>query len=134
MIELLRVPMRAPPGVIAVLLASAGIMSRSLKMPARTQTDPHIAIRGRDGKAANASELGTVPDSLAVRVEVKEAAPPARSPDARIPVAGKEKSFGGDDLQRLELGLGGRGRLGKLLGRRGLFTQFTSLLQRVTDL
>ena len=120
--------------MIAILLASTGIMSRGLQMPARTGTDPHIAIRGRDGEAANASELGAVADSLAVRVEVKKATPPARSPDARIPVAGKEKSFGGHDLQRLELGLGGRGRLGALQGRRGLFTQITTLLQGVTGL
>jgi hypothetical protein len=109
-------------------------MSRGLKMSARTETDPHIAIRGRDGEAANASELGAVPDSLAVRVEVKETAPPARAPDARITVTGKEEPFGGHDLQRLELGLGGRGRLGQLQGRRGLFTQFRPLLQGVTGL
>jgi hypothetical protein len=103
-------------------------------MAAWTHADPHIAIRRRDGEAANAAEVSAVADSSAVRVDIDEAASPARSLDARIAIAGKEKSLRGDDLQRLGLGLRGRGRLAGLGGTRGLFTQFSQLPQRVTDL
>jgi hypothetical protein len=120
--------------VIAVLLASTRVVSGGLNMAAWTDANPHVAVRGRDGEAANAGELSAVADSSAVRMVIEEAASPARTADARIAIAGKEESLRGDDLQRLGLGLRGCRRLAGLGGTRGLFTQFSKLLQRVTDL
>ena len=73
-IELLRVPVRAPARVIAILLAPACIMPRGLKVAARARADPHITLRGRDSEAADPGELRLVPHFAPVRVQVDEPA------------------------------------------------------------
>ena len=112
MIELLLVTVRAPAGVIPVLLASAGVVSGRLKVAARADANPHVLIGGRNSEAANAGEMDSFPDSLAVGIEIEEAAATALASNTGIPVGGKEKSFGGHRLEGVDLALGRLGGVG----------------------
>src|SRR5207244_2044991 len=61
------VPDLAPAGVVAVLLAAAGIPASSLDVAVVARAHPDVGPRWRDGARANAGERLRVADRLAVR-------------------------------------------------------------------
>jgi hypothetical protein len=78
-IELRLIAMRAPRGMIAILLAALRIASGRLDVPALVWTDPHIRPGRRHGQRANAIEHGRVANRLSVGAKVDEpiSTPPA---------------------------------------------------------
>ena len=98
--------------MIAVLLASPGVVSGRLEVAARAAADPHIPIRRRNSEAANAGEMDSLSYSLAVGIEIDEAAAAALASNTRVPVGGKEKSLGRYRLEGLRLRLGRLGGVG----------------------
>src|SRR5688572_31357441 len=71
--------MRAPRGVVAILLAAFGVTAGRLNMSARIWTDPHVRPCWRHGQCTNAIAYRRIANVLSVNANVDEAvtAPPA---------------------------------------------------------
>jgi hypothetical protein len=85
-VELRALAMLAVGGVVAVLLAAAGIAPGRLKVAPRVRADPYVRPRGRDRERADAGEDGRVADRGAVRGAIGEAParPAACDPGPRV--------------------------------------------------
>ena len=60
--------------MIAILLASTGVVSGRLKVAARAGADPHVPVRRRNGEAANAGQMAFGPVINNAIVESQSAA------------------------------------------------------------
>src|SRR5690606_5307643 len=99
-LELVLCGMGRPVGMIAVLLAPARIAPRRLNMAGGARTDPDIGPGRRDGQAADAVQRGGVPDQVAVRIPIAEAATGATARQAGAVVIAPGQPFGRGGIGR----------------------------------
>ncbi|KDS78488.1 hypothetical protein KM22_02772 [Bordetella bronchiseptica KM22] len=67
-----RVAPGPPVGVVAVLLAAAGVAPGGLQMAVGPRADPHFAIGGRNGQRRDARQRARIAHPAAVRIVVGE--------------------------------------------------------------
>ena len=82
-VELLPIPLLAPPVVVPVLAAAGHVGADGLNMAVLMRADPHVFPGRRDDQRLNAGEGHSVGEGLAVHGEVAETAPAAPTADAR---------------------------------------------------
>src|SRR5689334_8371936 len=80
--ELGLVAHHAPFGMVAILLAAAGIPAGGLEVAAGRRTDPYVGVGGWNCQTADARQCGLVANRPTIRVHVAEALARAPAADA----------------------------------------------------
>ena len=80
------VPHDAPAGVVAVLLAAAGVPAGRLEVAVAVAADPHVGVGRRDRELADAGDLRLVGDGGAIGLDVVEPTPRRHALDAGLAV------------------------------------------------
>lgn len=105
---------KPPVGVVAVLLAAAGIDAGGLEVAIGQRADPHLRVGRRNGQHADAGELVRVAHPAALRVAVAEVLAVLQSPDARHVGVHVDQAVGnGRGRRRGPGGRGGRSGAGR---------------------
>src|SRR5207245_4067409 len=86
--ERVRVPDLSPARVIPMLLATAGVAARGLKVSTGSRGDPNVLPGGRDRKGTDPIKSCGVADRLPVGAEIDEPLAFAYTTDTRLEIRG----------------------------------------------